>query len=404
MRRKAIIISSIFVIFALAIAVYALINPDPTIELVLVQHKTFGSEKAYTSQASEENAPPCYPYFVGVSNFINGLAVARKCCRFGVINTQGEIVLPFIYEGFFREDVNINHFGIERALERGFIAARYGGRWGAIDFTGEIIIPFEYDDVSFNNAHGVAIVRNGGVWIMARPREVGIIEIATGREIVSVGNFRRVDIGIESFGGNIASVANQRDLWGVVCLITGDMVIQPRYEQIIRPLRDDKFLLARSTRHWVLYTSQGKAIRIFSEEEIPAAAGAFTTSNCFDVRGDRILINPWERNTLLLDTDGNEIVPPIYSFITFTNWIQHEGTPSGNWAYVSVGTEQGVICIITGEFIIPLRHLENSHLLIYDENTAIIVEHTGFEYRERVFTFINISTNQITERPEGVSY
>jgi hypothetical protein len=163
-------------------------------------------------------------------------------------------------------------------------------------------------------------------------------------------------------------------------------------------------LLARSGSNWVLYNFRGEVIRTFTEEEIPARRAVFSLSSDFDVRNERILINPSERNALILDLDGNEVIPPVYSDVRMTFLPGGQVSISENWAVVSTDTEHGIICIITGDIVLPLRprNYANLALSLYDENTAVVIDAVGCEYRERERTFIDIATN--TEIPPPESY
>jgi len=372
-----------------------------------------------------EPLPPCCPYFIAVDiselpsathenyewiippvfaevgSFVDDHVAVQKCCRFGIIDTQGEIIMPFIYEGFVREDEKLNVMPFERFAEHGIIAAKQNGRWGVINFAGESLVPFEYDDVNINYGRGLATARVGGVRDSGRTS--ALIEIATGREIVPTGKYQSIrSFAFTQFDNDLAHVI-ANNLHGAICTVTGETVIPAQYQEIRSPFRSTDFLLARGDRRWILYNFRGERIRTFAGGEIPVGATAFYATNDFDVRNERILFNPRERNAFVLDLDGNEVIPPIYNSIMLTTWNTGENKASENRAIVWTEEEHGIICIITGDIVLLLRPISNTHLSLglYDENTAVIVEAVGFEGREMEFTFIDIATNTEIPRPEG---
>ncbi len=84
--------------------------------------------------------------------------------RAGIVNTKGEIVIPFEYDNFGYS------FGggevTDYSYEKNLITASKDGKWGVITLDkGDVKIPFEYEDIYFNGNDSVA-VKEEGLWYL----------------------------------------------------------------------------------------------------------------------------------------------------------------------------------------------------------------------------------------------
>ena len=115
-----------------------------------------------------------------------GMIIARKGNKTGIINIADEILVPFVYD-------NINPFSMGLAAvsnngKKGFINRRgevviplqynisytgfYGpglaivkkGKYGVIDMQNNVIIPFKYSSISWSGNQNNFIVKKGGRW------------------------------------------------------------------------------------------------------------------------------------------------------------------------------------------------------------------------------------------------
>ena len=68
-----------------------------------------------------------------LSAFKDGLAVVSKSNNKGVIDTKGEIVIPFKYEDL-------------SGFSEGFSIVKKGNKYGYINKRNELIIPYTYDN------------------------------------------------------------------------------------------------------------------------------------------------------------------------------------------------------------------------------------------------------------------
>ncbi|HXC03690.1 MAG TPA: WG repeat-containing protein [Bacteroidia bacterium] len=71
---------------------------------------------------------------------------------YGVINFRGQLVIPCIYQAF-----NLGDFA--PCFSNGLIAAQKEGKWGVLDTLGKVVVPFLYEQIS-SYRKGLAIVRN----------------------------------------------------------------------------------------------------------------------------------------------------------------------------------------------------------------------------------------------------
>ncbi|OON95185.1 MAG: hypothetical protein ATN31_11455 [Candidatus Epulonipiscioides saccharophilum] len=77
---------------------------------------------------------------------------------YGYINTQGQPVLPMIYEG-------------AQPFSEGLAAVKYQGKWGYVDALGNTVIDFVYDYATpFEN--GNAIAKLGPNWFILAPKPI----------------------------------------------------------------------------------------------------------------------------------------------------------------------------------------------------------------------------------------
>ncbi|MCC7303623.1 MAG: WG repeat-containing protein [Bacteroidia bacterium] len=85
--------------------------------------------------------------------FKNGLAVAWKAGKAGMIDRKGKFVIPFDYESI-----------VLLPGEREMFLAKKNGKYGVIDRRSKVIIPFQYVQLSVTPAHGLlkAVKEKGG--------------------------------------------------------------------------------------------------------------------------------------------------------------------------------------------------------------------------------------------------
>lgn len=106
--------------------------------------------------------------YSAITEFTNGLAIVQKeGKKFGMVNHQGEMVIPAIYDALYEDRFDLLREHIHKieaqVLQIGLLPAKYGGdtlgKWGVINLKGEEVIPFNFDYMGFFY-NGVAVVAN----------------------------------------------------------------------------------------------------------------------------------------------------------------------------------------------------------------------------------------------------
>lgn len=87
-------------------------------------------------------------------NFHEGLACAEKNGKFGYVNRNGEVMIPFIYDS-------------ASDFEEGLAVIHKNEKAGVIDKTGKEVIPAEYDDISWVADNGLIFTCLSGNWRIA---------------------------------------------------------------------------------------------------------------------------------------------------------------------------------------------------------------------------------------------
>jgi hypothetical protein len=97
----------------------------------------------------------------------------RPTGRIGIINTRGEIAVPFEYDQIgggdlaFAFDNGLVILGINSEDEADEHGGRPGPKWGMVDMNGYVLLPFEYDRIArFGGVNGREYywVLKGDLW------------------------------------------------------------------------------------------------------------------------------------------------------------------------------------------------------------------------------------------------
>lgn len=84
-------------------------------------------------------------------SFIEGIAPVVKNKKCGFINKKGDVIFPFIIDkGFGFGDDYWSHFDLP-AFNSDLWSVNIRGKWGCIDSNGEVVVPFIYDYVRVAN-------------------------------------------------------------------------------------------------------------------------------------------------------------------------------------------------------------------------------------------------------------
>ena len=87
--------------------------------------------------------------------------IAKKTDKWGMIDQDGNVKIPFIYDEIFTQNINVNEKiseneklvmeYISQSAENNIFIARKGKKYGVINENNEILVPFEYIKYSENN-------------------------------------------------------------------------------------------------------------------------------------------------------------------------------------------------------------------------------------------------------------
>ncbi len=87
--------------------------------------------------------------------------IAKKTEKWGMIDQEGNVKIPFIYDEIFTQNINVNEKiseneklvmkYISQSAENNIFIARKGKKYGVINENNEILVPFEYIKYSENN-------------------------------------------------------------------------------------------------------------------------------------------------------------------------------------------------------------------------------------------------------------
>jgi hypothetical protein len=137
--------------------------------------------------------------------FQNGRALVSKNIHMGIINPEGEEIIPCAYRAI-------------RAFKEGFYAAYLSGKgWGYLNWEGDVIISHQYRD-AYPFSEGLAAVEN-------QQRFWGFIDSQGKVQI----NFLYESV--KDFKGGLAAVKSN-DLWGFINK-NGQWIIKPQYNQVV---------------------------------------------------------------------------------------------------------------------------------------------------------------------------
>ena len=288
------------------------------------------------------------PIFDAVGQFDNGFAVVRLDGKYGIINSAGQVVVPFIYELLGNHGLVGGYVGTVVNMSSGFVEARLDGQWGIIDMAGRVVIPFEYDEIFLRHEYKAAIVIRGD-W----PNwSQGLIELTTGREIIPVGTYNHVQVLSSSF----ATMVIRDDTWtewheGLIDMATGEEIIPPTYRQI--SIFSDGLAAVSRGGGWGFINAYGYEVIPTVYDEVMTFANGLAWVSSGGLWG-------------IIDTNGNFVLPPTFESMRFTSKPSDELVQIG--ARGQDGFELwGFFDMTTLEIVVPMKYRS---LWINGENRA----------------------------------
>jgi hypothetical protein len=185
----------------------------------------------------------------------DGLAAARYHGFYGVINTHGEVVIPFVYERIteYGQSCGCPDVGMVSAYN----AAKRDGLWGIIDMEERVILPFEFTDIW--QQYGLAVVYSGD-WMTGM--DVGLFDVTAREWVAEPGVYDNnaiwdlfdlltkdihFDDGLywprtlggymvggtyHDYGLAVVAAEGHSEINGIACLYTGEIILPVQYSRL----------------------------------------------------------------------------------------------------------------------------------------------------------------------------
>jgi len=269
-------------------------QPAPTSEStepVTLPQSTNPSQPA--EPVYSESAHPGYswvlpPIYSWIQQFGDGFVRVTGDGKASIICLlTGEVIIPPKFQ------MVGDHEGFQR-----YMPAQLNGRWGVINADGEVVLPFEYVLVRVWRDYGVAMVRCDN-WNYS-----GIVELYTGRVIVPFGLYTSIsepEDGIAQVSRRYGSPPNHHNVRGFINVATGEEVVSLIHSNHSR--FSYGLMAARADDLWGFINISGDVVIPHIYDHID---GSFTNGTIAVSRGGL-----WG----IIDTTGAYILPPTHDEI-----------------------------------------------------------------------------------------
>lgn len=231
-----------------------------------------------------------------LSDFYQGIAVARRDNMYFLINLHGEIVWTFQ-----------NNYSEVKQLYNGLYGVKRGDKWGCVDSEGNICFDYDFDSVDKGGKDCFVIEKNGMFGMINKD----------GNEIVSC-TYRRAHIHPKDC---IAMFQRMDGYWDLYHINNHEM-IPGHYKEIQRISDDGKFFTYKDGRYCGLANEKGEVIIAPDNYKLllPPIEGL-----CYAVfydedeacwhKGDEEFREEDYELYGLINLDGEEVIPCIYQGI-----------------------------------------------------------------------------------------
>ncbi len=116
------------------------------------------------------------PKYQAMGKYNNGLIAAKLNNKWGYINLNADVVIPFVYDApYIRRNVNDGEVIEEQVLsfKNGMTAVRKDDKVGVIDTDNNVVVAFEYDNIILNDGKCFIAYKNGS-WGLITVNDVAI--------------------------------------------------------------------------------------------------------------------------------------------------------------------------------------------------------------------------------------
>lgn len=300
------------------------IKPSQDNDFVITENFTRKINELYSGFSSYCHSDDEHVKYVGLNLFSDGLAWTWQGQYHGVIDTNGNIVIPFQY----------NMHDLRHGFRDGIAWVKKDHKWGAVDTKGNIVIPLKYyeddefgpyngNDVVFYDKLVVVVSQDGkriafdnkGVAVIPWPYDEDMYELSDGLfEVRKDGKS-----GVVGTTGNVVipliydgvrrihdggAIVVKDDKWGVVDT-TGNVVIPLIYEEVLS-FHDGVAVVVKDDK-WGTVDTTGNVF-------IPFQENRFRCNIC----SREGLLETYDKNNKLwgiIDYKGNVVIPLIYDLV-----------------------------------------------------------------------------------------
>ncbi len=224
-----------------------------------------------------------------IDGFKEGLARVELNGKYGFIDTRGSTVIPLRYD---------NAYGFKGDLAK----VELDGKWGAIDINGKEIIPLKYDEIQregFKNQ--VAVFINDRMGIINRQGKE-IIPAIYDDALWFTDNLIVLGIGSATIRDSRGSFWKIGGRYALFDIETGKQLTELKYSDII-PNDGGSNSMEEKDKYFRVVIADEFEIADCCEKEMEKEA-----SKRFD-------LNTTKGGVGLIDSQGKEIIPPIYDYV-----------------------------------------------------------------------------------------
>jgi hypothetical protein len=343
-----------------------------------------------------------------IKNFIEGIASRIRGDSLGFIDNGGNLIIPEIYE----TDYYNNH----QEFSEGLVSVKKDGKWGYINKNGDVRIPFTYDfaekfkngiaRIKFNGMTGFIDKEDNLITPLYQEEDFddeygedfnfkfseGLLNVRKDDQWGYVNELGKLVVPFKydaamHFHNSIAAVS-KKGKWGLIDK-NGKTVIPFLYQQIRRS--HDSTISAKLNNNWGLIDQQGNTIIPFKYDNLRWFQAGFAIANKnhrfgivsqtgettmpFGISQIRYPHYKQEANIGLIpvlmndkwgfvDLDGNIAVPCIYDVVNSFSSGLAAVCYNGKCGYINM----------KGETVIPYKYFE---IHDFDKNLALVIDDSG---------------------------
>lgn len=206
-----------------------------------------------------------------VSTLKDGYSIVKKTHKYGFINVDGSVVIPFLYDSI--DVINNNVLLVSRGYQfetqiysdyEQIMTKNYQYQivFGCIDFNGNILIPLEFEELYINNPNYIRAVKNNK-WGVINCRGVELISF----EFDFIGEFENsIYLVGKKYYEDIKFPHGNRIKYG--CIDSDERIIVPIEYEEIGKFNENGIAKAKKDEKYGLINKNGNIIAPFEYDEM----------------------------------------------------------------------------------------------------------------------------------------